>query len=197
MRKVAVNLHVHESSASKDASASYNDMVESYREQLEIPFRLGVVGHDKLPKVDLRREDIKGIERTIDKSEDLHIINFPRFNFKILAHPRYTWSENTKKKAKKAIKEHNVDAVEKFNAGNKQFEGDLPATHVAGDDSHNRFQTGVSFMVIESHNPASLTWEIIFDKIKRGKFEMVSENTPVRYAFGQALKGLTILGSDV
>lgn len=201
MAVVAVNLHTHESTASPDSSTSIPEMMHSYRKEFKHQPMIGFVGHDDVghdgvPKGSTPCNAVKGVEHTIDQSIDLHVVEYPEYDFKFLAHPGYTWGSKAKEKAREFMERNDIHAVEKFRAGNVQYEGRMNAVELAGDDAHNPRQTGTSYMLVSIHDtePEDVTWSQVFSNIKEGNMKLV--NNPagaVQSVLGDLQKGLSLM----
>lgn len=142
------NLQTHNSRVSYDSTTPPRFMIRRYK-QLGFD-AIGFVGHDEMSNFE--SDDLiilNGIEKTIRNNPEIHIVEFPEAEFSFLAHPRRINKENTKEVAEDIIDKHNLDGVEKFNNGVKQYDGTIDTLELANDDAHNLFQIGTSFMTMD------------------------------------------------
>lgn len=174
-----ISLHTH-TKRSHDGSLTEDSMRKAYGPG----WVTAVTDHDEWsnPVADTR---LPGIEHTIDAERYLHVVEveFPGGPFRFLAHPKRPFPTNTRTNAKRVIKKYDLDGVEKFNAGVKQYEGEIrDAVELANDDAHNDWQTGTSYMVVESGD--------VEDAIRRGQFKTVNSPRPVSATLGKVRQGL-------
>lgn len=149
--KAKVSLHTHDNRVSYDTFAPIGPRVKLYK-QLDFD-ALGIVGHDKISDFESNNIVIfNGIERTVSEDPEIHVVELPEFDFKFLAHPRRIDDENTKETARQIIQDRNLDGVEKFNDGEQQYSGSMNTIELANDDAHNFFQTGTSYMEVETND---------------------------------------------
>lgn len=183
--KARVSLHVHDSNVSPDSNTPPEKMVEKYK---ELGFdAVGFVGHDEESTFESDELLIlRGIEHTISRSPEVHVVEFPQQNFSFLAHPQRMLSSDTKGDAMEIIIDMAIDGVEKFNNGFTQFGGSLPVPMLANDDAHNTLQAGSSFMEV---NVDKLTRKEIIRAVGRGDVEFVNNR---RSIMGQGLKAFNI-----
>lgn len=117
---------------------------------------VGVVGHDAMPSVPTSEPItvLRGVEHEIDKASKFHVVEFPGFSF--IAHPGLTWPEDTHSHVEQAIRELDVDGVEKINRGVVQYPGHISGVvEIGNDDAHNRNQVGSSYSIIDSWPPTT------------------------------------------
>lgn len=146
-----VNLHAHEASASGDSDTPLYKMLDEYANR---GYALaGMVGHDARPSGPPRwgpTDVIYGIEHEIRGPPNrIHVVEFPDHNFRFLAHPGSSWPEDTKRKAREFMRENSIHAVEKYNAGEEEYEGHIAGViELANDDAHSPGAVGTSFMSV-------------------------------------------------
>lgn len=187
--KVKINLHSHERIGSFDSTTPQIAMTSAYN---ALGYdAVGFVGHDDMADVESEQLIIfNGIEREVSISPETHIVEFPEIGFSFLAHPER--SNYSKEEIQSIINEYNLDGVEKFSDGVKQYRGEMPAIELSNDDAHNVWQIGTSFMEIEVND---VNRGQIVQAIKRGDIELKNNR---RRVVGQAVKSFnSALGSAI
>lgn len=185
-----VNLHAHCSQGSYDALLSARKMIDQYA---DAGFgAVAITDHDQRTSVpdDDRLITLEGIEHTVDAERHTHIVEIPDHDFRILAHPAFSHPEDPKAAIRELAREYDLDAVEKWNCGARQYRGDLdaPLIEVAGDDAHNPLQVGHTYM--EVPDSVSSAGGVI-SAIRSGRHELVRDPKPVRSLLGHATKGVS------
>lgn len=174
---VAVDLHVHERAVSADSRTPARAMMRAARTHLGEFAMIGFVGHDRRPRVQPNGTLFAtGVEHEVRPPPNrLHVIEFPGQDFRILAHPKMTWPENTRERVHEYLVEHpEIEAVEKWRGGRRQFRGNVPALQIGSSDSHNPLLLGASHLIVET---ADVSTDGVFEAIRDGRFQAV--NRPV------------------
>lgn len=201
--QVNTALHVHERLGSGDSRTAFGDMVDAYVAQLGTPLCLGVVGHDHhVSAKSMTLPDgvivLDGIEHEVQTNPRVHISEYPSQDLSILAHPRLSWPSNTLADTRRAVGRYGVDAVEKYNAGRKQFDGDVGVPMVAGDDAHSPVGVGRSWMRVDADE---FSKNAVVDAILKEDFEIVNHHPLARsllHRFDKSALSLkAILSGDV
>jgi len=183
-----IDLHAHDPEASWDSSATRKSMLRGYRRHnFDV---VGFVGHDEMAGV---RSDnlvvLNGIEHTISTKPEIHVVEFPDYGYKFLAHPRRITKLDTKDVASKIIQKRNLQGVEKYNNGVKQFSGDLSVPSLANSDAHNPFQIGTSFMLVDSPK----TQGSVINAVRSGEAKAVNR---FRRPLGKLIKYVDVALND-
>lgn len=167
-----VNLHAHENTASGDSSTPATEMADRYATADPPAALVGLVGHDARPTVtpnpDGSTSVITGIEHETraDNGNRLHVVEYPDHDFRFLAHPRLTWPDSPREKARQFARENDIDAVERLNRGKWQYSGSLGVPEIGNDDAHNTHQVGSSYTVVEADAGDPQT---LLDAIRNGE----------------------------
>lgn len=181
--KAKVNLHTHDARVSFDSRTPPTVMAKAY-ERLGYD-AVGFVGHDEMSEFEYSDIIIiNGIEHTVSKVPEIHIVEFPEHNFSFLAHPSRILAADTSKIADNIIRDRNLDAVERFNNGLGKYDGKSDVPQLANDDAHNLLQIGSSYMEVEVTEPTEAN---IMRAIKQDRAEL--KNTR-RRVLGTMVKGL-------
>ena len=200
---VPISLHAHEASASGDSRTSIDAMAARYR---QAGFgTVGFVGHDATPETPNRAAlpVVVGIEHELrTEPRRLHVVEYPQFGFRFLAHPNLTWPENTRENAADYVASHDVDAVERWNRGIQQYEGHISGVaELANDDAHNPHQIGDSHMVFPTgvlRDSQGLSLHRVFDALRRGEFWAVNRaRNPARYAAGRLRQVYSLTRAEI
>lgn len=176
-KKIVVNLHTHERS-SQDSNYSMNDLYNYYNRYFHLPVFIGFVAHDdegvgKIPRGEKPELSILGTEYTVNRDNDLHIIDYPEYDFSFLAHPKHTFSsDNKKEKAEEVIRRYQLDGVEKYRMGRRQYRGALSGSPLANDDAHSPHVIGSSYMVVEVDRIAPGN---ILEEIKKNRHQLYND----------------------
>lgn len=194
---VAVDLHVHERSASGDSRTAAETMGRVARSRLGDWVMLGLVGHDAEPTEEAEAVlSITGVENEIRTTpRRLHVIRFTDPEFSILAHPALTWPTDTRRQAAAFIDSHDIDAVEKFNGGRQQYSGHIPGVReVAGSDAHSPLVLGSSHLVVQTDTVSA---DAVIDAIRQGDYTIVADRPPWhRRLFERIEKSLTMVRNE-
>ena len=182
--KAKFTLHTHDNTVSYDSYIPFSVRAKLYK---TMGFdALGVVGHDNISQYD--SDDliiINGVEHTVSEDPEIHIVELPEIGFRYLAHPKRVDGNNTRETAMNIIRERNLDGVEKYNDGSKQYDGSLDTIELASDDAHNLIQTCTSYMKADVD---AINRGQIVSAIKTGNFEMKNKRSRI---LGDVSKGLT------
>lgn len=193
--RVPVALHVHERNGSADSRTPAGEMVDAYKQKYGTPLAIGFVGHDHAVRVN--HPDVvtlDGVEHEIRKRPTrLHVVEFLDHDFKYLAHPKTTFPDDTADGAMRAVERYDLDAVEKYNAGSKQYDGSLGVPEIAGDDSHSPLGVGESMLAVDVDR---LTEDAVVDELKAGRVHMMNDPSRSRGVAHQAEKSL-YLASEI
>lgn len=180
MPVVTTVLHVHEREGSHDSRTPAGEMASAYQSMFDTPVAVGFVGHDE--EVHVRTPGVitfSGSEFSKTSGPNgIHVIQFDEPGIRILAHPGRTWPNDTKREAKAAIEKYNIDAVEKYTGGRKQYEGHLPVVELNGDDAHSPIGAGRSSLRVDAPR---LSKHAIAESLSRGDFDMVNR-TPLHWS---------------
>lgn len=175
-QKVFVNLHTHERTGSQDSDYSMREMYDAYRRRFDVPVVIGFVAHDdegesRVPDGKPPTNCIKGTEVTVNRGNDLHIVRFPQFDFSFLAHPRHTFSdrEERMKRSREIINTYDLDGVEWYRSGKKQFKGYLPEVWLSNDDAHSPHVVGSGGIFVEVEE---LSVDSVMGKVRKGDFKL-------------------------
>jgi len=174
MPKIAVDLHAHERGGSHDSLTSARQMHNAFAAAVDKAAVVGYVGHDQLAADDsVSGVSLAGIEHTVSESSpEVHIVEYPDYDFKFLAHPQRIDPDDTKQTAKAYINEFGLDGVEKYRSGYKQYDGSIDGVvELAGTDAHNVHGYPTSHMVVHTD---SVDAESVIDAVKAGRVELVS-----------------------
>lgn len=169
---VAVDLHVHERTASPDCRTPAIQMLQAARRKLGEFAMVGFVGHDRRPQLG---QDGVLIETGIEHERRpppnrLHVIEFPDQDFRILAHPKVTWPTNTREHVHDYLAENpSIEAVEKWRGGRKQYRGHVPAIELGSSDAHNALLVGASQVVVSTSDVSQAG---IFEAIRADQFQV-------------------------
>lgn len=164
---VAVDLHTH-AAHDRDSRTPAQRMARFMAEEFEFAM-LGIVGHDFRPTADPSGVlSTTGIEHEVRRNPRVHVIEFPDHDVSILAHPKL--SHMNREDVWEFIHENNIDAVEKFTGGRKQFEGTIPVPAVGASDSHSPLLLGTSFVVVDVDE---VSVDGVFHAIRAGDFKTV------------------------
>lgn len=185
---VRVNLHAHDRVGSRDSLTSAASMEAAYHARGY--GLIGLVGHNARPGSDgdtpIARLD--GVERGAGNGQaEPHVVEFDDVGFSFLAHPRRTWPTDTRRRALEFIERHDLDGVEKFSSGTRQYRGEMPVAELANDDAHATLGIGSSYMIVATD---TATPEDVVDAIRRGRVELVNRRPSI---LGQAMKGTALL----
>lgn len=194
MSVVPVALHVHEQNGSGDSRTAATEMLDAYRDVLGPAAAVGFVGHDSLVRThDENSVTFDGVEHEVSTSpRRLHVVELPDHDFSYLAHPSETFPDDTRERAMETVRRLGLDGVEKYNAGEKQYEGRLPTLELAGDDAHNPLGAGVSYMKVRVRRP---TEGNIMDAIRRGDYTLVNRPGRLRSMLHEVEKKGTLASS--
>lgn len=190
--RVAVDLHAHERTASGDSRTPASRMADVMYDRWGPFTAMGFVGHDRLvgprPGATLA---IGGMEREPHNGKFLHILDYPQYDLKILAHPKRIFPDNTKEQAMRVIRERRLDGVEKWNwaNGGLQYEGNLDVLEVAGSDAHSPLGVGMCHMVVDVQTLSAAT---VMTKIKAGEFHVEAHAARGRQLLHQVEKGAAL-----
>lgn len=195
-QKVVVNLHTHEKTASPNSKDSMEQVAEFYRNRSDLPVFIGFVGHDKIPKGETPTLAIKGVERSLHEGSKLHVVDFPDHNFSFLAHPELTFVKNKKKQINRLISLLDLDGVEKYRGGAKQFSGETKGIALANDDAHNMYQVMSSYMTVQvpETEDGTISEEDVMNQVKQGNVTL--HNTKPRkssFLAGKVSQGLSMM----
>lgn len=190
-------LHAHEQSASGDSDTPIEAMADEYaRRGFDL---VGFVGHDARPRRPNRPVDVEvitGVEHEVrTRPRRLHIVEFPEYDLRILAHPSLTHPNNTVEQALQDAEAYNVDAIEAYNKGSRELP-DQPVMdsypRVSGDDAHNTHQVGASYM--ETMVPPEP--EAVTQAVKEGRVTLENPGRSLRSrAAGRLHQGLSLVAS--
>lgn len=179
--KARVNIHTHDSRVSYDSRVPAKRLIRAYK---AADFdAVGLVGHDKLSQYE--SDDIivyNGIEHTVSESPEIHVVEYPEFNFRFLAHPRRITKNGTLETAEEIVRSQGLDAMEKYNSGSTQYVQDTEILELANDDAHNLFQVGSSYMEVDVQEK---TRGNIMSNLMRGNVELVNNR---RRLVGELIK---------
>jgi len=176
---VPTALHVHEREGSHDSNTTAGDQIRAYRDQLDTPLAVGFVGHDtEVEATNPSTITFRGVEHSITNGvRGTHIIDMEGGDLSILAHPGWTFPQETKRQAMDVVDDYGLDGVEKWTGGRRQYEGTLPVLEVAGDDAHSPLGTAYSYLRV---NATDTTKDAVLGAIKRGDFDVVNRHRPAR-----------------
>jgi hypothetical protein len=149
-------------------------MYDTFTATANTPAVVGYVGHDQFASNDdVSGVSLTGIEHTVSESSpEVHIVEYPDYDFKFLAHPQRIDPDDTKQTAKAYINEFGLDGVEKYRSGYKQYDGSIDrVVELAGSDAHNAHGYPTSHMVVDADSVAAGS---VIDAVKAGRVELVS-----------------------
>jgi len=153
---------------------------------------VGFVGHNEVSEFDTDRFIVfNGIEREVSEDPEIHIVEYPEIGFSFLAHPKRIDFENTKEIASGIVQNGNLDGVEKFSSGRKQYKGSINSLELANDDAHNILQVGTSHMEIEVNE---ITKGQVVQALSRRAAGLKNRR---RRLVGSAIKNVNMLAGSV
>jgi len=134
------------------------------------------------------RNCIKGVEHTINEGNDFHIIEYPNYDFRFLAHPLHTFKGN-ERKVEDAICSYDLDGLELYRMGRKQFFKEHSGVYLSNSDAHSKSVVGSSYIVVDASSQ-----EEAMRKIKRGDYSVKHRRVGVCGVFLHKLhKGFSML----
>lgn len=194
VRDVRFTLHAHCSSGSADSQTPVEVLAAAYAERdIDV---VGIVGHGSVPDIDtegLPVEVLTGIEHELRKHPTrIHVVEFPEYDFRFLAHPRLTAPDGDLAETRALIDRLDVDAVEMFNRGSRHLSDreavDVPV--LANDDAHNTAQVATSYMA--ARVPRG-TPQAVVDAARRGEVQLHNPGRGrFQHARGKLLQGLSL-----